>query len=24
MSNYRQAFSKRMDMAGIKPHHRIG
>ncbi|KAK2397761.1 Adenine nucleotide alpha hydrolase superfamily protein [Trifolium repens] len=23
MSNYRQAFSNRMDMAGIKPHHRI-
>ncbi|XP_058763257.1 uncharacterized protein LOC131636662 isoform X1 [Vicia villosa] len=23
ISNYRQAFSNRMDMAGIKPHHRI-
>ncbi|XP_045789952.1 uncharacterized protein LOC123884783 isoform X1 [Trifolium pratense] len=23
MSKYRQAFSNRMDMAGIKPHHRI-
>ena len=24
ISKYRQPFSNRMDMAGIKPHHRIG
>ena len=24
LCNYRETFSKRMDMAGLKPHHRIG
>ena len=24
LSNYKETFSKRMAMAGLKPHHRIG
>ncbi|KAM0020792.1 hypothetical protein Hdeb2414_s0025g00670971 [Helianthus debilis subsp. tardiflorus] len=24
LSNYEETFSKRMTMAGLKPHHRIG